>query len=76
MSDETVGYGMLSPFDLDHFEQLLIPSWGTWYAAHLIRLLAKADVDNRNLLRLAYPEEVAAFERWYATGSAVLPSLA
>jgi hypothetical protein len=38
--------------------------YGTWFTSHLLRLIAKADPQNRELLRLEFPDHVAAFERW------------
>ena len=65
--DGTVGYGQLSAFDLDDFERLM-SARNDWFAADLVRLIAKADRENRERLRAGFPGEVAAFERWYATG--------
>jgi hypothetical protein len=39
-----------------------------WFTCHLLRLIAKADFENRQKLRLAYPDEVKAFEQWYIRG--------
>lgn len=63
----------LTKFDLDNFEMLLDPRRASWFTAHLVRLIQKADSDNRELLRMAYPDEVAAFERWFFTGDAREP---
>jgi hypothetical protein len=37
---------------------------GDWFSANLIRLIAQADANNREALREAYPDHVAAYERW------------
>jgi len=58
-----------SPFDLEHFQHLIAGD-GTWFHAALARLIAKADTENLARLRLGFPEEVAAYERWFATGDA------
>lgn len=39
---------------------------GTWFTSHLLRLIAKADQQNRELLRRGFPYHVAAVERWRA----------
>ena len=39
---------------------------GTWFSSHLLRLIEKADSDNRELIRLGFPDHVAAFNRWHA----------
>lgn len=38
---------------------------GTHFTAQLIRLIGKADSGNRARLQEAFPDEVAAYERWY-----------
>lgn len=37
---------------------------GDWFTSHLLRLIAKADPVNRERLRMGFPDEVAAYERW------------
>jgi len=59
-----------SDFDLENFEDLLLGS-GDWFHAYLARLIAKADAMNRERIRLGFPDEVAAFERWQRTGNAM-----
>ncbi len=39
-------------------------SYGTWFTSHLLRLIAKADTENRERIRLGFPDHVAAYERW------------
>lgn len=41
--------------------------YGTWFTSHLLRLIANADSVNRELLRLGFPDHVAAWERWQAS---------
>lgn len=40
---------------------------GTWFTSDLLRLIAKADVDNKSRLRAGFPEHVAAYDRWQAS---------
>lgn len=35
-----------------------------WFRAKLFRLIAKADLQNRELIRKGFPEEVAVYEAW------------
>jgi hypothetical protein len=56
------GYG-LSEYDRSHVGDA-IAGRGDWFSARLFRLLAAADRENRERLRLAFPEHVAAFEAW------------
>ena len=37
---------------------------GTWFTSQLLRLIDKADRLNREKLRMGFPAEVAAWERW------------
>lgn len=53
----------LNNYDRDNIGSLL-KGEGDWFTAQLLRLIAKADTWNRARLRLAFPEEVAAYERW------------
>ena len=57
----------LSEFDRLHIPAILKDRKGEksdWFSAHLIRLIAKADQHNRERIRTAFPEHVAAFEDW------------
>ena len=54
-----------SQYDLDHIEEILFDGHGDWFGAHLLRLIRKADVINRELLRLVFPHHVEAVEAWY-----------
>jgi hypothetical protein len=38
---------------------------GDWFSARLLRLIAKGDFENRQLLGSIYPEHYAAFMAWY-----------
>ncbi len=53
----------MSDFDRDNMEAILC-GYGSWFTAHLLRLIAKADAVNREKIRAAFPEEVAAYEEW------------
>jgi hypothetical protein len=55
---------MLSDFDRAHVGEILAGS-GDWFSAELLRLIAKADPDNRAKLRLGFPEHVQAYLVWY-----------
>lgn len=57
----------VSDFDRQHIQEILDnrDQYYTWFSAHLIRLIAKADGGNRERLRLAFPDAVEAFEDWY-----------
>ncbi len=39
---------------------------GTWFTSHLLRLIAKADIPNRESIRLGFPDHVAAYGRFVA----------
>lgn len=57
---------MLSDYDRAHIQNILrYPDEYTWFSAQLIRLIAKADKNNRERIRSAFPEHVEAFEEWY-----------
>ena len=45
-------------------EMAAMRSHGDWFTSHLLRLIAKADTQNRELIRLGFPDTVAAYERW------------
>ena len=54
---------MLTPYDEAHMGDILAGN-GSWFTAHLLRLCMKADSRNLELIRLGFPEVVAAFEKW------------
>jgi hypothetical protein len=43
----------------------IVAGEGDWFNAHLIRLIAKADLPNRSRLFVIYPEQVRAYEKWF-----------
>ena len=48
-------------------EMAAMGSHGDWFTSHLLRLIRKADPQNRELIRLGFPDHVAAYERWQAS---------
>ena len=52
----------MTDFDRQHVAEILAGA-GTWFTAHLFRLIAKADKDNRRLIALGFPDEVAAVNK-------------
>jgi hypothetical protein len=54
---------MISDYDRANIGNI-IAGGGDWFTAQLLRLIAKADKQNREKLRLSFPDEVAAFEAW------------
>ena len=55
----------LSDYDRSHISAIMSGD-GDWFTAQLLRLIAKADMENRWRLRRGFPEEVEAYERWIA----------
>lgn len=57
---------MLTDFDKDRIQKILDNDYSKfdYFTAHLLRLIAKADIDNRKLLRKGYPEEVIFIENY------------
>jgi hypothetical protein len=53
---------------IQHLINIDIPAWqngsGDWFTVKLLALIAKADLSNRARIRLVYPMEVEAYERW------------
>ena len=60
----------INDYDRAHIEDI-VAGHGDWFTAKLIRLIAKADPHNRNLLRMGFPEEVEAYEDWCLRGSPI-----
>ena len=58
----------LSEYDKEHLGAILQAGEGDWFTAQLLRLIAKADRLNRERLRIAFPEEVRAYEAWLSKG--------
>ena len=52
---------MFSEYDKKNVGELLAGE-GTWFNAHLLRLISKADSGNLELLRKGFPEQVEAVE--------------
>jgi lactam utilization protein B len=57
----------MTDFDRQHVAEILAGE-GTWFTAHLFRLISKADKDNRKRIALGFPAEVAAVNN-YQTGA-------
>jgi hypothetical protein len=55
---------MMSAFDKANIGKI-IGGHGDWFTAELLRLIAKSVAENRERLRIAFPEEVAAYESWF-----------
>ena len=53
----------MSDYDKENIERILCGE-GDWFGAYLLRLIRKADIRNRTLLKLSFPEQVAAIEEW------------
>ena len=54
---------MMSEYDKKNVGELLAGT-GTWFNAHLLRLISKADSGNLELLRKGFPEQVEAVEKY------------
>jgi hypothetical protein len=54
---------MISEYDRAHIREILA-GHGDWFGADLLRLIMHADPNNREKLRLGFPDYVAAFEKW------------
>lgn len=57
-----------STYDAEHVGDI-VAGEGTWFSARLLRLIAKADMVNRERLRLGFPEHVDLYESWHSTQS-------
>lgn len=55
---------MISQHDRTHIHEIL-GGYGSWFTADLIRLIAHADTENKELIRQSFPDEVKAYEDWY-----------
>lgn len=53
-----------SEYDREHLPDIIGKKEGDWFSAHLLRLIAKADLGNRRLLAKGFPEEVRAVNEW------------
>lgn len=54
---------MISAFDKAHMADI-VAGHGDWFTAELLRLIAKADFENKAKLRLGIPEVVQAYDTW------------
>ena len=58
---------------IEHVLYIDIPHWqngtGDWFTIKLLALIAKADPQNRERIRLGFPQEVEAYERWMRSNS-------
>ena len=63
----------LSDFDRSHIGNIM-EGYGDWFTARLLRLIPKADRQNRERLRKGFPEEVAAYEKWFEGKDASTPA--
>jgi predicted phage gp36 major capsid-like protein len=55
---------MLTNHDKANIGEIIADRHGDWFTAHLLRLIKKADFENRARLSLIYPEEVQAVFEW------------
>lgn len=53
----------VSDHDRENIDRIM-GGYGDWFSARLIRLVAKADYQNRELLRQVFPDHVEAYEVW------------
>ena len=60
----------ISEWDREHMDEI-IGGEGDWFTAHLLRLMNKADAENRAILGILYPNEYMAFLEWKSGISAV-----
>jgi hypothetical protein len=66
------GAARLSDYDRQNIGRIIggegVPGdYFTNFSSHLLRLIKKADPDNRRAIALVYPEHVAALEEWERT---------
>jgi hypothetical protein len=54
---------MVSPVDVERIDAIMGGA-GDHFTAQLLRLIGKADMFNRERMRIAFPDEVALYERW------------
>ena len=53
----------MSIYDETHIAEIL-QGEGTWFSAHLMRLIARSDKNNRAKLALGFPKEVDAINEY------------
>ena len=51
----------MSKYDIANIE-IILDGHGTWFTAHLLRLIAKADIQDRARLECVFSSEVALVE--------------
>ena len=60
---------MINDYDIENLKNILYDNLGDWYTADLLRFLnraiAKADVENRNILLRAWPAECITIYRYW-----------
>jgi hypothetical protein len=61
---ELEGQDVISDYDRAHIGEL-VGGQGDWFTARLMHLIGHADLRNRARIRIAFPEEMAAFDEWY-----------
>jgi len=54
----------ISDHDKAHMQEILA-GYGDWFSAELLRLIAKADYENTERLRKAFPDHVEAYQLWF-----------
>jgi hypothetical protein len=54
----------ISEWDRTHVFEIVEHGHGDWFGAQLLRLIKKADAENRERLRKGFPEAVKAFEKY------------
>jgi len=55
---------VISEHDKAHMDDIMA-GYGDWFSAELLRLIAKADLTNRDKLRQVFPEHLEAYEKWF-----------
>lgn len=58
----------VSDFDKAHMTDIISGSFGDWFSADLLRLIAKADSENKARLKIAFPDHVQAYLNWVDGG--------
>lgn len=64
MPADADGEWVLSDHAKEHIGDILAGE-GTWFGAHVLRLIDKADADNRERIRKGFPKIVEAYEEWF-----------
>lgn len=68
MTENTAREPVVSEYDRSAIHRILTGE-GSWFTAHLLRLIARCDLQQRNNLATLYPDAVALYEEWARTGS-------